>query len=252
MKAQLLNKYESWFWENILIDEFAPIDYFIAYNTISLLQFKLTASQTSLTNEIKTYIENISEKELFTVPKFQILLSSYLMQNPQSDLTVFIRSWLSYLHMHIEHTNDYSFPYYFMFHMPTINPQVIKNCEENSFKTVLQYDKAIRSASMDSFNINLIKANLILHFQNDNFMVGCDLLKVLMSLNIYDFITKSCINKLILNFSVNGYFGLYQKKSFSENEKRYILMRTLEVFIVLLQYWDHSEPLEKIIYEYHL
>ena len=252
MKTQLIHKYESWFWQNIHIDKFVPIDYFITYNTINLLQFKLTDSQITLTNDIKTYIENISEEELLTVPKFQILLSSYLIQSPQSDLTVFIRSWLSYLQTHIEKTTDYSFPYYFMCHMSTVNSQVIKKCEENSFKTILQYNKTIRPNLMDFFNINLIKANLILHFQNDNFMVGCDLLKVIMSLNIYDFITESCINKLFLNFNVNGYFGLYQKNSFSEDERRHILMRTLEVFIVLLQYCDHSDPIEKIIYEYHL
>ncbi len=252
MKTQLLNKYESWFWQNIHLDEFAPIDYFITFNTINLLQFKLTDSQITVINDIKAYIENISEEELLTVPKYQILLSSYLMQNPQSDLTAFIRSWMSYLHTHIEKTNDYSFPYYFMRRISTVSSHAINTCEENYYKAILQYDKDVRTSLMDFFSINIIKANLILHFQNDNFMVGCDLLKVIMSLNIYDFITESCINKLLLNFNINGYFGLYQKKSFGEDERRYILMRTLEVFIVLLQYWDHSEPIEKIIYEYHL
>lgn len=250
---QLLLKYEAWFWKNLERSSLSILDSIITYNTVKLLKFNLNESQHTFICELESHIDKLKVEDVIHMPKFQIMLYSYLRNNPAIEITIFIKDWIEYLYLTNYCSEDFSFPYYF-FHSTPQNCKLdyMEKCKDNTFKSVLSLKNSEQTNYMDNNVLIHLKAILILHFQKNNFVVGNDLLKILLALKMRDYITESCVNKLLLNFNIEGYFGLYQKNSFTITEKRNILYRTLDTFIVLLEYNNQISYLEKKVFNFHL
>lgn len=239
-------KYGEWFTNNLSTIHLFPYDSFLVFNTLSLLHIE-NHGVYELKHDLVSQIEKLEIEDLAFAPKFQIMLYSYLQNNPHDKITLLMKDWVTYLNKTTIPDGDYSFPLYYFQDLPLVlDKTVINSPSQNAYKTFIQDNKTLPTRA-----IVYLEALLIYHFQRNNFMIGIDLLKVASALHIRDFITATCINKLALNFNVLGYFGLYQKTDFSENEKRHIIYRTLEALIILSEYCDQYDSLEKRVFDYH-
>lgn len=246
---QLAQQYKLWLTNNNKQGKLTPVDRILIFNTLSLLNLDVEHPYINR-SQLSRDIEVSDFDDLIDAPKYLLLFYSFFNQNNE-EISSFFKDWIEFLYSAGAPEDDYSFPYYY--YTPTeqrigYNP-LISSFENINIINILNYEE--KQEFIRSKYLTYIKSYMVLQFQQDNFITGCEVLRIINRLGIRDYCTESCINKLILGFNIKGYFGVYRKEKFSDDELTTIYRDSFDAFLTLYEYCNKTTNLEHEVFIYH-
>lgn len=237
-----VSRYRCWLWS--MKDSVRNIFYdYILYNSSRLFDFKLDYNENNLLTEIENNLDGISLEEVVYVSKFQLFLYSFLRKGV-ADIYEALKEWLKYIQESYIPNSDYTFPFYFF-----NNKSILYSLD--SYKDNLN-KKGLDDETMLDLRIWL-EAALIVEYKNES-ALSIDIFREFLLK--YDMenspVVISYIRRLLQDFNVKGYYGLYGKTIFSGDEAISVAEITFSILLIMYQYLGKYREIDKQIVEFHL
>jgi hypothetical protein len=245
--VEILQSYNKWILSIIPHQNRCISDRIVIYNSLKVFgNDKHVEEIQNFISETELLFENISFKELNTIPKFHLLLYVAINDSSNASNNLFVKDWLIYLKNNVQ-KNRYDFPYYCWnnsvnanqtcINYESIGSDIGKCCATINLITDFGNSRAIQLNECDLY---FLKAYMLILYQKDyNLLSGNLLLRSLLYLGQKsDSIIVSAIDYIISHQNINGYFGHYFKTDFSDSEISFLLNTSFDCMNTIFEFND--------------
>lgn len=211
----------------------------------------------SFIHDSQSIIGSLNFEELTKLSRYDLMVYAAYDGN-NTPTTLFIIEWIDYIFKNAQHNNLGILSHLFQSKDSTITIPVLKYEDKDEFKLgthkyvsvinqITNYGEYPNNIKIDDLDLHLLQAYLINLYKEDyNIIEANILLRAIIYLNPKSkIVIESCINYIKIQQNVNGYFGVYFKTKFTDEEITKILNKTLDCIITLLIYTDQTFSVDR-------